>query len=58
MQRSDQPLLAIARRAIGEAGGDAKTASKTASQVRLEAADDAYAVTLTPLAFPAGRWRP
>ncbi len=52
MQRSDQPLLAIARRAIGGAGGDAKTASKIASQVRLEAADDAYAVTLTPLAFP------
>ena len=49
MQRSDQPLLSIARRAIeGTGGPDAKIAS----QVRLEAADDAYAVTLTPLAFP------
>ncbi|MDO8400869.1 MAG: adenylate/guanylate cyclase domain-containing protein [Bradyrhizobium sp.] len=48
MQRSDQPLLSIARRALAGAGPDAKIAS----QVRLEAADDAYAVTLTPLAFP------
>ena len=51
MQRSDQPLLPIAQAAIKQAdvadGND-----KSARQVRLVAAGNAYAVTLTPLAFP------
>jgi adenylate cyclase len=51
MQRSDQPLLPIAQAAIKQAdvadGND-----KSARQVRLVAAGFAYAVTLTPLAFP------
>src|SRR3984893_12025652 len=51
MQRSDQPLLPIAQAAIKHAdvadGND-----KSARQVRLVAAGNAYAVTLTPLAFP------
>jgi len=51
MQRSDQPLLPIAQAAIKQAdvavGND-----KSARQVRLVAAANAYAVTLTPLAFP------
>ena len=50
MQRSDQPLLPIAQAAIKQAdvadGND-----KSARQVRLVAAGNAYAVTLTPLAF-------
>ena len=51
MQRSDQPLLPIAQAAIKQAdvadGND-----KSARQVRLVATGNAYAVTLTPLAFP------
>ena len=51
MQRSDQPLLPIAQAAIKQAdvadGND-----KSARQVRLVVAGNAYAVTLTPLAFP------
>src|SRR6266566_4415271 len=51
MQRSDQPLLPIAQAAIKQVdvavGND-----KSARQVRLVAAGNAYAVTLTPLAFP------
>ena len=51
MQRSDQPLLPIAQAAIKQAdvadGND-----KSARQVRLVAAGNAYAVTLTPLTFP------
>lgn len=51
MQRSDQPLLGIARRAVGQASGSGSE-KKTGSQVRLEQAGEAYAVSLTPLAFP------
>src|SRR5258708_21963731 len=51
MQRSDQPLLPIAQEAIKQAdvadGND-----KSAREVRLVAAGNAYAVTLTPLTFP------
>src|SRR6266853_531127 len=51
MQRSDQPLLPIAQAAIKQAdvadGND-----KSAREVRLVAAGNAYAVTLTPLTFP------
>src|SRR6516225_1687486 len=51
MQRSDQLLLPIAQAAIKQAdvadGND-----KSARQVRLVVAGNAYAVTLTPLAFP------
>jgi adenylate cyclase len=53
MQRSDQPLLPIAQSALKQAvaspgGGD----SKNAHRLRLASAGEAYAVTLTPLAFP------
>lgn len=51
MQRSDQPLLPIAQGALKEAGapdGD----KKSARGVRFIAAGNAYAVNLTPLAFP------
>src|SRR5260370_25321964 len=51
MQRSDQPLRPIAQAVIKQVdvavGND-----KSARQVRLVAAGNAYAVTLTPLAFP------
>src|SRR5712672_1495418 len=50
MQRSDQPLLTIAQSAIRQAGGSGPD-NKAAGQVRLEQAGEAYAVTLTPLAF-------
>ncbi len=50
MQRADQPLLTIAQRAVRQAGG-AGSDNKAAGQVRLEQAGEAYAVTLTPLAF-------
>ena len=52
MQRSDQPLLPIAQAAIKQAGSSYDSDRKIASKVRLVAAGDAYAVTLTPLAFP------
>jgi adenylate cyclase len=57
MQRSDQPLLPLAQKAIRQAtanngGGSLDAGRKTASQVRLIAAGDAFAVTLTPLTFP------
>ena len=52
MQRSDQPLLPIAQGAIKQAGSSYDSDRKIASKVRLVAAGDAYAVTLTPLAFP------
>jgi adenylate cyclase len=51
MQRSDQPLLPIAQGALKQASS-AYDSDKNAKQVRLVAAGDAYAVTLTPLAFP------
>ena len=52
MQRSDQPLLPIAERAMKQAGSSYDSDRKLASQQRLVGAGDAYAVTLTPLAFP------
>src|SRR5260370_1476329 len=52
MQRSDQPLLPIAQGALKQAGSAYDSDKKIASQVRLVSAADAYAVTLTPLAFP------
>jgi adenylate cyclase len=52
MQRSDQPLLGIAQGAMKQARGSYDSDKKLASEVRLVAAGDAYAVTLTPLAFP------
>ncbi len=52
MQRSDQPLLAIAHGAMQQAGKSYDSDQKTAGHVRLVAAGDAaYSVTLTPLAF-------
>jgi adenylate cyclase len=52
MQRSDQPLLPIAQGAMKQAGSSYDSDKKIASQVRLVAAGNAYAVSLTPLAFP------
>ena len=52
MQRSDQPLLPIAQGAMKQAGSAYDVDKKIASQVRLVAAGNAYAVSLTPLTFP------
>lgn len=52
MQRADQPLLPIARGAFKQAGNMAGGDAKTARRVRFLAGGLAYAVTLTPLAFP------
>jgi adenylate cyclase len=52
MQRSDQPLLPIAQGAMKQAGPSYESDKKAASRLRLVAADNAYAVSLTPLAFP------
>src|SRR4030081_3682585 len=52
MQRSDQPLLPIAQGAMKQAGSSYDSDKKITSQVRLVAAGNAYAVSLTPLAFP------
>ncbi len=52
MQRSDQPLLPIAQGAMKQAKSSYDSDKKIASQVRLVAAGNAYAVSLTPLAFP------
>ena len=52
MQRADQPLLPIAHAAIKQAGSAYDSDKKVARAVRLIAAGNAYAVTLTPLAFP------
>src|SRR3982075_2651968 len=52
MQRSDQPLLPIAQGAMKQAGSSYNSDKKIASQVRLVTAGNAYAVSLTPLAFP------
>jgi adenylate cyclase len=52
MQRSDQPLLPIAQSAIKQAGSSYDSDNKTALRERVVAAGNAYAVTLTPLAFP------
>jgi adenylate cyclase len=52
MQRSDQALLPIAQGAFKQAGSSYHSDKKIAGRVRWVAAGDAYAVTLTPLAFP------
>jgi adenylate cyclase len=52
MQRSDQPLLAIAQGAMKQAGSSYDVDKRIARPVRLVAAGNAYAVSLTPLAFP------
>jgi adenylate cyclase len=52
MQRSDHPLLPVAQGAIKQAGSSYDTDKKVASQMRLVAAGNAYAVSLTPLTFP------
>ncbi|HWX07217.1 MAG TPA: adenylate/guanylate cyclase domain-containing protein [Bradyrhizobium sp.] len=52
MQRSDQPLLPIAKGAMKQAGSAYDSDKRVASRVRLVSAGNAYAVTLTPLAFP------
>ncbi len=52
MQRADQPLLPIARGAFKQAGNMAGGDDKTARRERFIAGGLAYAVTLTPLAFP------
>src|SRR6267142_2187667 len=52
MQRSDQPLWPIAQGAMKQAGSSYDSDKKIASQVRLVTAGNAYAVSLTPLAFP------
>jgi adenylate cyclase len=52
MQRADQKLLPIAQSAMKQAGSAYDSDKKTANRQRLVAAGDAYAVTLTPLAFP------
>jgi adenylate cyclase len=52
MQRSDQPLLPIAQSAMKQAGSSYDSDKKIANQLRLVAGREAYAVTLTPLAFP------
>jgi adenylate cyclase len=52
MQRSDQPLLPIAQGAMKQPGNSYDVDKKIASQVRLVAAGNAYAVSLTPLTFP------
>jgi len=52
MQRSDQPLLPIARGAIKQAGGMPDGDEKSARRVRFVGDGNAYAVALTPLTFP------
>src|SRR5258708_4528174 len=52
MQRSDHPLLPIVQGAMKQAGSSYDSDKKIASQIRLVAAGSAYAVRLTPLAFP------
>ena len=52
MQRSDQPLLAIARGALKQAANTNDSDKSTARQLRFVASENAYAVALTPLAFP------
>jgi adenylate cyclase len=52
MQRSDQPLLPIAQGAMKQAGRSYDVDKRIARPERLVAAGNAYAVSLTPLAFP------
>jgi adenylate cyclase len=50
MQRSDQPLLPVAKDAMKRSGGSGD--GKTARQIQVVSGGNAYAVSLTPLAFP------
>jgi len=52
MQRSDQPLLPVAQAAIKQAGSSYDSDKKIGHQLRLVTGGNAYAVSLTPLAFP------
>jgi len=52
MQRTDQPLLPIAQGAMKQAGSSYDVDKRIARPERLVAAGNAYAVSLTPLAFP------
>ena len=52
MQRSDQPLLPVALGAMKQAGSSYDVDKMIATQVRLVAAGNSYAVSLTPLTFP------
>jgi adenylate cyclase len=52
MQRADQLLLPIARGAFKQTGNMTGGADKTARRERFVAGGLAYAVTMTPLAFP------
>jgi adenylate cyclase len=52
MQRSDQPLLPVAQGALKQAGSMDDVDKKTGRRLRFVAAGNAYAVNLTPLAFP------
>jgi len=52
MQRSDHPLLPVAQGAMKQAGSSYDVDRKVASQIRLVASENAYAVNLTPLTFP------
>jgi adenylate cyclase len=52
MQRSDQPLLPIAQGAMKQAGRSYDVDNRIARPERLVVAGNAYAVSLTPLAFP------
>ena len=52
MQRADQPLLPIAQGALKQAGSSYDRDDKTARRIRFVAGGNAYAVNLTPLAFP------
>jgi adenylate cyclase len=52
MQRSDQRLLPIAQSGVKQTGASYNSDNKVAHQMRLVAAGDAYAVTMTPLNFP------
>lgn len=51
-QRTDQPLLPIARNAMKEAYATGATEDRSIQRVRRTSNDEAYDVTLTPLAFP------
>ena len=51
-QRADQPLLPIAQGAMKQADNPHTSDETTVRRVRFVAGGEAYAVTLTPLAFP------
>src|SRR6516162_11467356 len=52
MQRSDQPLLPVAQMALKQAGASFGDENDKSRRMRMVAARDGYAVTLTKLAFP------